>query len=66
MEEKIIKQFWKLINRFETTLYALKWHQENKDYYWSYDCIISEYEIALKNLKENCINYIGCIDDYTN
>ncbi len=63
MDEDVIREFYEIINMFETTLYALKWQYHQNEYQIGYDAIISEYDFVLRRLKVCCINNIGYFED---
>ena len=63
MQQEIIKEFYDIINTFETILYALKWQQHQNSGIFCYDAEIEVFDSTLKRLKECCVNNIGCIDE---
>lgn len=63
MQQEIIKEFYDIINTFETILYALKWEQHQNSGIFCYDAEIAVFDSTLKRLKECCVNNIGCIDE---
>lgn len=51
MEENKIKEIFTIIEMFETTLCALKWHRHNSSAFLEIDSIITVYDFILNKLK---------------
>lgn len=62
MNEELVKELNDIIYMLDTTLFALKWKQQEKNN-WDNDSIIRQYEFLLRKLKICCINNFGCLDD---
>ena len=63
MEENKIKEIFTIIEMFETTLCALKWHRHNSSAFLEIDSIITVYDFILNRLKVFCCNNIGFLED---
>lgn len=66
MEQKIVKKFYKITSGLSVILYSLKWLKQNYNTIWALNSIILEFESLLIELKTECFNHIGDIDEFEN
>ena len=60
MEEEKVKEYYKILDMYETALYGLKWiHNGGKGHY---EALITQFEILQKELLTFDINNIGVED----